>query len=334
MALPVITIITPTKNRLLLLRESIASVQAQTLTEWEHLIIDDGSDDGSLEMIEQMAAQDARLRLLKRPGDLGGANVCRNLGIAESRGEFLIFLDSDDLLSPVCLMRRVEAMTKNRDLDFAVFLAGHFVHTPGDRRQQLSSEIIGDDLLRFLTFDCPWQTSAPIWRKTAVCQLGGWDESLPSWQDVDLHIRAICRGLSYLKIPELDYHVRWQYEETKVSVMQRQSSRHLQEAIVTLAKFEEEVRRGPGMNWTRQRAIAGLYFLLAELWIAAGDRSSALHAWTQGRQRNLSNAKLHVIGSCLVWLSSFRPLKMLTARLIHKWKGFVRFRINPELIDQ
>ena len=57
-----VTVITPTKNRLPLLREAMESVQRQTLEEWEHIVVDDGSDDGTAEEVARRAAIDSRLR--------------------------------------------------------------------------------------------------------------------------------------------------------------------------------------------------------------------------------------------------------------------------------
>lgn len=330
--LPLVTIVTPTKNRMALLREAIDSVLAQTFSNWEHLIVDDGSDDVSVEMVQKLAAFDSRIRLIKRTGEKAGANVCRNIGIRESRGEYLVFLDSDDLLSATCLEKRVAFMQRNQDLDFAVFQTGFFVETPGDRHQQTTSEMFGDDLRRFLSFEFPWIITAPIWRKGSLVKLQGFDETLPSWQDVDLHIRAICRGLLYVKVPVLDHHVRWQYDETKVSVLQRRSPKHLQAAATILEKFEAEIRCGPGMDWIRQRSLAGLYFLIAELWLEAGSLSSALDFWGKGQSRGLSNKRLYVSGCLLLFLLASPLPSSFSARIIHKWKGFARFRINPSML--
>ncbi len=327
-----VSIITPTKNRLSLLGEAIDSVLAQTFSNWEHLIVDDGSDDGSIEMVEKLAASDSRIRLIKRTGEKAGANVCRNIGIRESRSEFLIFLDSDDLLSASCLEKRVGLMQRNQDLEYAVFMTGFFVETPGDRYQQKPGDLFGDDLRRFLSFEFPWIINAPIWRKSALEKLQGFDETLPSWQDVDLHIRAICGGLLYVKVPVLDHHVRWQYDEAKVSVLQRRSPKHLQAASAILEKFEAEIRRGPGMDWIRQRALVGLYFLVAELWLNAGSLNSALDFWGRGSVRGLTCKRLYVSGYLLLLLLASPFPRSLSARMIHKWKGFARFRINPSML--
>jgi glycosyltransferase involved in cell wall biosynthesis len=330
---PDISVITPTKNRLKLLCQAMDSVQAQTFPTWEHLIVDDGSDDGTAEEVARRAKTDPRIRYIQRAGNKAGANVCRNLGLRESRADLIVFLDSDDLLMPDCLARRVAIMQRNAELDFATFQTSVFEHTPGDLGRQLDPELLGDDLLRFLFFECPWQTSGPVWRRTTLERLDGFDESLPSWQDVDLHIRAITAGSRYLRFPEVDHHVRWQSEPTKVSVEQRRSPRHLKAASEVLAKFERLVSEGPGMNWVRQRALCSPYFLVAELWVAAGSLPAALQCWRQVRQRPLGSRMLYLSGMALLVIEALgAPGRRFGRRLAHKWKGWMRLRTNPELI--
>ena len=224
---PAVSIITPTWNRKGLLAEAIESVRCQTATNWEHLIIDDGSSDGSREMVEALSAADSRIIWLPRDGEKDGANVCRNQGLRKSRGDYIVFLDSDDLLEPGCLERRVGLMRRNLDLDFAVFQTGFFVEKIGDRHQQEPGEIFGDDLLRILCFELPWIITAPIWRRETLKSLGGFDENLPSWQDIDLHLRAVAEDKKYLKFSVLDHHVRWHLEETRIGIQQRTSADHL-----------------------------------------------------------------------------------------------------------
>jgi glycosyltransferase involved in cell wall biosynthesis len=330
-----VAVITPTKNRRVMLAEAIASVRAQTCGDWEHWIVDDGSDDGTEELVRQLAAEDARVRFLKRNGDRCGANVCRNLAVHATSAEFIVFLDSDDLLEPDCLERRVQVMGRNADLDFATFQTSVFENTPGDLGRQLNPELLGDDLLRFLFFECPWIITGPVWRKASLLRLGLFDESLLSWQDVDLHIRAIAAGSRYLRFPEVDHHIRWQFESTKISIEQRRSPRHLEAASGILEKFERLVSEGPGMNWVRQRALCSLYFFVAERWIAAGSLSAALRSWRQIRRRPLGSRALHLSGAALLVIQALgAPGRRLGGRIAHKWKGCTRLRTNPELVTR
>lgn len=330
---PRISVITPTKNRLKLLCEAIDSVQRQSFEAWEYIIVDDGSDDGTAEEVARRAAADARIRYLQRLGEASGANVCRNIGVRESRAEFIVFLDSDDLLAPSCLGRRVELMQRNLDLDFATFQTAVFEHTPGDLGKQWDPELRGDDLLRFLFFECPWIITGPVWRRTSLLQLGLFDESLLSWQDVDLHVRALTAGSRYLRFPEVDHHIRWHSESTKVSIEQRRSPRHLDAAIKILENFECRVQEGPGMNWVRQRALCSLYFLVAEHWAAAGNLSVALRSWSQIRRRRLGSRVLHLSGAALLVIQALGvPGRSVNGRIANKWKGWMRLRTNPELV--
>jgi glycosyltransferase involved in cell wall biosynthesis len=330
---PLISVITPTKNRVKLLCEAMESVQRQSFDAWEHLVVDDGSDDGTAEEVARRAVTDPRIRYIRRTGEKSGANVCRNIGVKEGHAEFIVFLDSDDLLAPGCLARRVELMQRNLDLDLATFQTAVFKETPGDLRREWDPELLGDDLLRFLFFECPWIITGPVWRRASLVRLGLFDESLPSWQDIDLHVRAITAGFHYLRFPEVDHHVRWQFEPTKVSVEQRRSPRHLEATSTILEKFECHVRAGPGMTWVRQRALCGLYFFVAEQWVAIGKLSFALRSWKRIRERGLGSRVLHVSGVVLlIMLSLGLPERSLCDRIVGRWKGWMRLRTNPQLV--
>jgi glycosyltransferase involved in cell wall biosynthesis len=330
---PVVSVITPTKNRLKLLSETIDSVQAQTFDAWEHIIVDDGSNDGTAEEVSRRAKADPRTRYIHRTGEKSGANVCRNIGIRESRAEFIILLDSDDLLKPDCLQRRIALMERNPDLDFVTFQTEAFKNAPGDIRKIWSPDVQGDDLLRFLLFELPWIITGPIWRRSSLLRLGMFDESLLSWQDLELHVRALAAGSKYLKVAEVDHCVRWQFEPTKTSIEQRRSPRHLTAANMILGKIERLVRQGPGMTWTRQRAICSLYFFVAENWVAAGKPSSALTSWRTVRQRGLGSCVLYLSGAALLILQTLgSPGHRIGGRITHKWKGWMRLRSEPELV--
>ena len=333
MAHPTVTVVTPTKTRIGLLCQAMDSVRSQNLDSWEHLIVDDGSNDDTAEEVGRRAASDARVRYIVRSGDRVGANVCRNIGVNEGRAELVVFLDSDDLLAPDCLARRVRCMQRNVDLDFAVFQASVFEKMPGDLRREMNPEMLGDDLARFLYFEPPWIITGPIWRREALLRLGSFDESLPSWQDIELHIRAICAGARYVRFPEIDHHIRWQFDTTKTSIEQRRSPSHLEAANGIIEKFEQLVRSGPGMNWTRQRALCSLYYFVAERWVEAGNMAAALACWRRVRERQLASAALHLQGALLLRIESTgAPGRRLGGRIAHKWKGLMRMRSEPELV--
>lgn len=104
MTSPRFSVVIPAWNVESWLPETIASVQNQTITDWELIVVDDGSTDGTAAIVKNV--DDARVRLISQPNS--GVSIARNRGIAESRGEFIAFLDADDLWSPTHLQRAQE----------------------------------------------------------------------------------------------------------------------------------------------------------------------------------------------------------------------------------
>ena len=89
------SIVTPLFNKAAYFPATIDSVVSQTFRDWEWIIVDDGSTDGSLALAQGAAARDARIRALTQPSS--GPCTARNRGVREAGGEWLLFLDADDL---------------------------------------------------------------------------------------------------------------------------------------------------------------------------------------------------------------------------------------------
>lgn len=94
--MPLVSVITPVFNAARWLPETLASVKAQTLTDWEHILVDDVSTDDSVAVVERAAKEDARVRLFHMPNN-GGPAGARNLALSVARGRFIAILDADDL---------------------------------------------------------------------------------------------------------------------------------------------------------------------------------------------------------------------------------------------
>jgi len=98
---PLVSIIIPTYNRVRLIGETLDTVLAQTYKNWECIVVDDGSTDGTNKLLFKYCKNDARFQYRHRPADRPkGANSCRNYGIEVSEGEYIILFDSDDLMLP------------------------------------------------------------------------------------------------------------------------------------------------------------------------------------------------------------------------------------------
>jgi glycosyltransferase involved in cell wall biosynthesis len=101
-----VSVITPVFNRADLINRTINSLLSQTYSNWEHIIVDDGSTDNTVKVIEEYAQRDDRIKLFHRGHLTKGANTCRNIGKRESRGDYIIYLDSDATLSSYCVTQR------------------------------------------------------------------------------------------------------------------------------------------------------------------------------------------------------------------------------------
>ncbi|ROT20058.1 glycosyltransferase family 2 protein [Muribaculaceae bacterium Isolate-110 (HZI)] len=109
-----ISVIIPAYNAQAYLRECLESVLAQSFSDWEAIIVDDGSTDSTREIAAGFTVRDSRFRLVSTPN--GGLSSARNAGIAEARGQWLTYLDSDDTLYPDALARLMAATTENVDI--------------------------------------------------------------------------------------------------------------------------------------------------------------------------------------------------------------------------
>lgn len=109
-----ISIVTPVYNAATFIIETIKMVQAQTYTDWELLLVDDGSKDNSIEVIESYLEKhpDGRIHLIKK-GVNEGAAITRNRGIQEAKGRYIAFLDADDVWLSHKLQTQIEFMEKN-----------------------------------------------------------------------------------------------------------------------------------------------------------------------------------------------------------------------------
>ncbi|WP_396148812.1 glycosyltransferase family 2 protein [Flavobacterium sp.] len=111
-----VSIIIPTYNRANLIIQTLESIRNQTYREFECLIIDDGSDDNTEEVVQLFINADNRFQFLERPSNkIKGPNSCRNYGFEKARGEFIYFFDSDDFLKPHALETYINGFNPESD---------------------------------------------------------------------------------------------------------------------------------------------------------------------------------------------------------------------------
>jgi len=239
---PTVSIVVPYLDQERYLAEAIESVLAQTLSEWELVLIDDGSRDRSPKIAAAYAtAHPERIRLLRhRNGENRGAAKSRNVGIAEATGEYLCFLDGDDVYEPHKLESEVNLLESIPEV--AMLYAPTIWWYPGGERRDKVERLgiapdrihdpptLASDVLLLHKGDVPCICSALI-RRAVVTAVGGFEESFKLFEDQTLW------GKLFLRYP--------------VFVTSRPSSRYRQHADSTSARA---LRGGEYHPWRRNAA--------------------------------------------------------------------------------
>lgn len=195
----VISVIIPTYNRALYLERAIGSVLAQRLACDELTVVDDGSTDGTPELVERLAAGSVvPIRLCRQENQ--GAAAARNLGIRRARGELLAFLDSDDWWLPNKLAKQAAAMAARPDV-----LISHTREIWFRRGQRVNQKKKHDppqgDVFAASVGMCVVGMSTVMVRRELFDRYGLFDEALPCCEDYDLWLRVGCRE-PFLLVPE------------------------------------------------------------------------------------------------------------------------------------
>jgi len=211
-----ISIVTPNFNKSEFISETINSVIDQTYPNWELIIVDDGSTDNSFVVINSFVEKDNKIRLLKRDRFPKGGSTCRNIGLQHAKGDFVIFLDSDDLLIETALENRIHEMENNNELDFVVFSMGTFFKEIGDSKSVWIPPSKGH-LSKFLSHDLPWSVMQPMWRKDFLSSINGFDEEFPRLQDVEMHTRALMEeGVKFKIFSDSEPDCFYRIDNTRV----------------------------------------------------------------------------------------------------------------------
>jgi glycosyltransferase involved in cell wall biosynthesis len=184
--MPCVTVVIPTYNRRDLVREAIASVTAQSYPDVEVIVVDDGSADGTAEVVQQCAGVQYVYQANR------GVSAARNVGVAHARGELIAFLDSDDLWQPDKLAHQVALFEQHPDVHICqtdeIWIRNGMRVNPHHKHRKTS----GDIFARSLEL-CLVSPSAVMMRRALLEQLGGFDETLPACEDYDLWLRVTAR---------------------------------------------------------------------------------------------------------------------------------------------
>lgn len=199
---PLVSIIIPTYNRAHLIGETLDSVLAQTYTNWECVVVDDGSTDETEALLKIYIDKDSRFQYHKRPDThLQGGNGARNYGFDISSGEYVNWFDSDDIMHSSKLDIQVSALIEG-DFNFCVCQTMVFEETIDNCLRLRHARITSENLFRdFVKTEIRWLTQAPLWKRQFLCSFEElFDETLKAGQDWEFHCRVLSINDEYLAI--------------------------------------------------------------------------------------------------------------------------------------
>ena len=180
-----VSVIIPAYNRAHLIEKAVRSLQSQTVSDWEAVVVDDGSRDNTCAVVEKLAKSDPRVRLVRHDTNRR-AQAARNSGIRAARGEWITFLDSDDEYLPDSLANRLSVAQKDR---VPVVHSDCYILKPGQERQRYYIRPLQGAVYKQVL-----QKEGPVFpallvRKDALERIGLLDESIKAYQEWDTSIR-------------------------------------------------------------------------------------------------------------------------------------------------
>lgn len=234
------------------LDRAIASITAQSISDWELIICDDGSTDATYQWLLEWAKQESRIRLLRSPHR--GAASARNRCIAQSRGELVAVMDADDACTSNRLAVQACYLDAHPQCSF-VGLQGHmFRQTPGDM-QKCYWYCANPEPADFL-MTLPFVHGSLMFRRTALMQVKGYDEGrhVMRSEDYDMLLRMYVSGLRGANVTDATYFIR----EDANTYRRRKYRYRMIESFVKLRGFRRLGMMPRGMMYALKPLVVGI----------------------------------------------------------------------------
>ncbi len=281
--MPLISVILPVYNGEKTIRETIESVLAQTLHDFELIVINDGSQDTTVDIVSSI--QDQRIKLFTYPNS--GQPASRNRGIVKAIGEYISFIDADDLWTPDKLESQLRALQENSQAAVAYSWTNHIDQSGQFFRPGPQSNFTGDVYARLLLNDFVGSGSNPLIRRQALAEVGGFDESLSNAHDWDMWLRLAARyHFVVVQSPQILYRVSVTSMSFNLRGMEKSSLRVIERAVAQAPEAVGHLKqfslgnRYKYLTWKaldgipeRRRAITAVRFL----WHTIRNDPSLLH---------------------------------------------------------
>lgn len=288
---PSLSVVLPVFNGMPYLELAVGSILSQTFTDFEFVILDNGSTDGSVQLLEGFAEQDARVRLFVEPRPLGMVGSS-NAAVAKSSGALVARMDADDLSRPQRLERQVDVLSRRPDAAL-VGVLGDAIDGFGRRAKPRDrSRLFGSNSL------APCDHGSIMFRREIFDRVGGYREGTEGFEDQDLYRRITKHG-KLLVLTELLYSYRFHLSNWTTALLDRWEGGAFRQlaaqriwAGVRAPRLEVGAIRGHPPGAALQSLIYGTWGHLSprslrrilQFFVVLRDRRAALRLTRSGRQ--------------------------------------------------
>jgi glycosyltransferase involved in cell wall biosynthesis len=216
---PVVSVIIPSYNYAHLIGATFESLQAQTFTNWECVVIDDGSTDNTAEVVARFSKSDPRIKFLRQQNRRQAA--ARNYGLAQTTGNYVQFLDADDLIEREKLEKQVRYLENHRNVDILYGSVRYFrSEAPSERlyttwgvEKPWMPEVSGrgKDVLAALVKQNIMVINSALIRREVISRVGWFDDELTPAEDWDYWLRCAAADMTFQfeDLPDTLALVRW-----------------------------------------------------------------------------------------------------------------------------
>lgn len=277
-----VSVCIPTYNRAHLLPLAIESVRQQTYPDWELIVCDDGSTDGTAELMSQY--QDSRIHYIRHPKNVGKSNNMRS-GFAAAKEEYFIKFDDDDRLTPEFLDRTAALLDKDPSLDFVG--TDHWLidinNVRDEQATQLNSQRWGranlppgvvENLLEVVFVQQSFQIGATLFRRQTLQELGFMRPNIQNCEDNDLFVRLALAGKKGYYLPERLMEYRLHAEQQGIN----RAIPYLTDKLRYLESYRFESEK---LEQVRQKRLAETQILLGLRLVEKGETQQGRNLlWT------------------------------------------------------
>jgi glycosyltransferase involved in cell wall biosynthesis len=292
---PEITIVVPAYNCAATIKRALESVSAQSFTDYEIIVVDDGSTDETPTVVESTNIKSLKLI---RHSENRGAAAARNSGIAAARGRWIAFLDSDDAWKPEKLARQI-ALLKGADANVRACATGYYLHKDG-RELTISLKLSPRQFHREILFGCTISPGTTLLVERRVFdEIGGFDEALRRLEDWDWLLGFSERyGMAFVPEPLADVYLTTANLPSTISgtdpvldAIRRIRMKHLPRAGSLKRKLQLQssllVERAATLHRRGRRAAAVLFAIAALIVYPARNAAFFRTLWHAAKRSRL-----------------------------------------------